>query len=145
MNTYMAKAKEVNRKWYLIDADGKPLGRLASGVAQILRGKHKPIFTPHVDVGDHVIIINAAKVHLTGNKLAQKKLYRHSGYPGGLKEMNYQTLLDRFPERAVYKAVKGMLPRNRMGRAQLLKLKIYTGTEHKHENFNPKPLPGFEN
>ncbi len=133
MNTYMAKAKEVNRKWYLIDADGKPLGRLASGVAQILRGKHKPIFTPHVDVGDHVIIINAAKVHLTGNKLAQKKLYRHSGYPGGLKEMNYQTLLDRFPERAVYKAVKGMLPRNKLGRQMIKKLRVYRNAEHPHQ------------
>jgi large subunit ribosomal protein L13 len=133
VNTYMAKAKEVNRKWYLIDADGKPLGRLASGVAQILRGKHKPIFTPHVDVGDHVIIINAAKVHLTGNKLAQKKLYRHSGYPGGLKEMNYQTLLDRFPERAVYKAVKGMLPRNKLGRQMIKKLRVYRNAEHPHQ------------
>ncbi len=129
----MAKANEVNRKWFLIDAEGKTLGRLASEIAQLLRGKHKPIFTPHVDVGDHVVVINAEKIHLTGKKLVQKKYYRHSGYPGGLKVMDYQSLLNRFPERAIYKAVEGMLPKNKLGRQTIKKLRVYSGTEHPHE------------
>ncbi|ADG81217.1 50S ribosomal protein L13 [Thermincola potens] len=138
MNTYMAKAEDIQRKWYVIDAAGKPLGRLASEVARLLRGKHKPIFTPHVDTGDHVIVINAEKVELTGKKRSQKLYVRHTGYPGGLKTMNYETLLRTKPERAVEKAVKGMLPHNRLGRAMLKKLKVYRGSEHPHQAQKPE-------
>ncbi|KNZ69447.1 50S ribosomal protein L13 [Thermincola ferriacetica] len=138
MNTYMAKAEDIQRKWYVIDAAGKPLGRLASEVARLLRGKHKPIFTPHVDTGDHVIVINAEKVELTGKKRSQKLYVRHTGYPGGLKTMNYETLLRTKPERAVEKAVKGMLPHNRLGRAMLKKLRVYRGSEHPHQAQKPE-------
>ncbi|MBU7007423.1 large subunit ribosomal protein L13 [Peptococcaceae bacterium DYL19] len=132
MSTYMAKPDEIKKNWYVIDAEGKPLGRVATEIARVLRGKHKPIFTPHVDTGDFVIVINAEKVQLTGKKLQQKQYVRHSGYPGGLKTMSYERLLKEKPERAIEKAVKGMLPHNRLGRAQGRKLKVYSGSEHPH-------------
>lgn len=138
MSTFMAKSSEINKKWYIVDAEGKPLGRLATEVARLLRGKHKPIFTPHVDTGDFVIVINAEKVVLTGKKLEQKQYFRHSGYPGGLKTMTYDRLLKEKPELAVEKAVKGMLPHNRLGRAQISKLKVYSGADHPHTAQQPE-------
>jgi len=140
MKTFMAKAQEVERKWYVVDADGKTLGRLASEVAKILRGKHKPIYTPHVDTGDHVIVINAEKVRLTGKKLDQKMYRRHSQYPGGLKEIPYRQLMETRPTLAVYQAVKGMLPKNSLGRKMLKKLRVYAGPDHKHEAQQPEML-----
>lgn len=138
MKTYMAKPGEYKRKWYVIDAEGKVLGRLAAEVARILRGKHKPDFTPHVDTGDHVIVINAEKVVLTGKKLDKKKYIRHSGYPGGLKVTDYRTLMKQKPEFAVYKAVTGMLPHNRLGAAMAKKLRVYRGPEHPHQAQKPE-------
>jgi len=138
VGTFMAKASEVQRKWYILDATDKPLGRLATEAARILRGKHKPIFTPHVDTGDFVIIINAEKAILTGKKLEQKMYYRHSGYPGGLKETNYATLMATKPAFAVEKAVKGMLPHNTLGRQMASKLKVYAGSEHVHAAQKPE-------
>jgi|SRR5690554_2809784 len=138
MSTYFAKANTVERKWYIIDAAGLPLGRLATEAARILRGKHKPTFTPHVDTGDHVIIINAEKVVLTGKKLDQKMYRRHSGYPGGLKETPYRNLLAKMPERAVEHAVKGMLPHNRLGAQMYRKLKVYRGENHPHQAQKPE-------
>jgi len=138
MSTYMAKPNEIDKKWYVVDAEGKALGRLASEVARLLRGKHKPIFTPHVDTGDFVIVINADKIVLTGKKLFQKEYVRHSGYPGGLKTMTYEKLLKEKPELAIEKAVKGMLPHNRLGRAQGRKLKVYRGIEHPHTAQQPE-------
>ncbi len=139
--TKMRKATEdVPRKWYLIDADGVPLGRLASVVATLLRGKHKPDFTPHVDMGDFVVVINAEKVELTGKKWDQKVYYRHSGYPGGLKATPYRVLRQKKPEFTIWKAVKGMLPKNRLSRKQLRHLKIYRGPEHPHEAQRPQPV-----
>lgn len=138
MKTYMAKPAEVDRKWYVIDASGQTLGRLASEVAVILRGKHKPTYTPHVDTGDFVIVINADKIVLTGNKLDQKKYRRHSGYPGGLKETTYRELLNKRPEKAIEVAVKGMLPHNRLGRQMFRKLKVYRGSEHPHQSQKPE-------
>ncbi len=140
MKTFMAKAEEVQRKWYVADADGKPLGRLASEVASILRGKNKPTYTPHVDTGDFVIIINAEKVVLTGNKLENKMYRHHSGWPGGLKEMNYRTLMVKSPEKVIELAVKGMLPHNSLGRAMFRKLKVYKGAEHEHQAQKPEIL-----
>jgi len=140
MKTFMAKPQEVERKWYIIDAEGKPLGRLASEVAAILRGKNKPIFTPHVDTGDHVIVLNADKVILTGKKMDQKLYRHHSLHPGGLKEVKYKHLMERHPERAVELAVKGMLPKNSLGRQMFRKLKVYAGTEHKHQAQKPEVL-----
>ncbi len=136
--TFMAKANEIERKWWVLDATDQPLGRLAAEAARLLRGKHKPIFTPHVDTGDHVIIINAAKVKLTGKKPLQKQYIRYSGYPGGLKVMNYQALLQKNPERAVEVAVKGMIPHNSLGRQMFRKLKVYRGTEHPHQAQKPE-------
>lgn len=138
MRTFMAKAQDIKRKWYIIDAADKTLGRLATEAATILRGKHKPIFTPHVNTGDHVIIINAEKVRLTGNKLQQKEYIRHSRYPGGLKRMNYGTLLKTRPELAVEKAIKGMLPHNRLGDDMFRKLKVYKGPQHPHQAQQPE-------
>ena len=135
--TYMAKPQDIKRKWYIIDAAGRPLGRVAAEAARLLRGKHKPIFTPHIDTGDHVIILNAAKVVLTGNKPRQKYYYRHSGYPGGLKKTDYATMLAEKPERAVYLAVRGMLPHNRLGRAMLKKLRVYRAEQHPHRAQGP--------
>lgn len=138
MKSYIAKPKEIERKWYVIDAEGKVLGRLASEVAAILRGKKKPIYTPHVDTGDYVIIINAEKVKLTGKKLDQKYYRYHTGYPGGLKSITYRNMLDKKPEKVIELAVKGMLPKNRLGRQMFKKLKVYRGTEHKHEAQKPE-------
>ena len=140
MKTYMAKPAEIDRKWYVIDAEGQTLGRLASEVASILRGKHKAIYTPHVDTGDFVIVINAGKIEMTGNKLSDKMYRTYSGYPGGLKEVNYGTLLARKPEKAIEAAVKGMLPHNRLGRAMYKKLKVYKGPAHPHISQAPEPL-----
>ena len=136
--TYSPKADEIQRDWVVIDATDVVLGRLASHTAALLRGKHKPTFAPHMDSGDFVIIVNADKVALTGQKAAQKKAYRHSGYPGGLTATSYSELLEKNPERAVEKAIRGMLPKNSLGRAQLKKLKVYAGAEHPHAAQQPK-------
>lgn len=138
MKTHSTKPSEITRDWWLVDADGAVLGRLASEVAKLLRGKHKPNFAPHLDVGDHVVVINAAKVVVTGNKLTQKEIFRHSGYPGGLKSIPYSKLIAERPEAAIERAVKGMLPGNRLGRAMLKKLKVYPGSDHPHGAQAPK-------
>jgi large subunit ribosomal protein L13 len=138
--TYSPKASEIDRSWLIIDADGLVLGRLATEVAAILRGKHKPIYTPHLDTGDHVVIINADKVVLTSDKAEKKMVYRHSGYPGGLKEQTFADLMDKKPEEAVRNAIKGMLPKTRLGRAQLKKLKVYAGPNHPHAAQKPEAL-----
>ncbi|MHB1874345.1 MAG: 50S ribosomal protein L13 [Streptosporangiaceae bacterium] len=140
MRTFSPKAADVQRQWHVIDASDIVLGRLASQAATLLRGKHKPIFAPHVDTGDFVIIVNAAKVVLTGNKLADKRAYRHSGYPGGLRSVAYSDLMEQNQERAVTKAVKGMLPKNTLGRQMLSKLKVYAGPEHPHQAQQPVPF-----
>lgn len=140
MKTYMAKGETVERDWYVVDAEGMVLGRLASQVAAILRGKHKPIFTPHVDTGDHVIIVNAAKVRMTGNKLDDKKYIHHTGYPGGLKEISYRHLLETKPEFAVYEAIRRMMPKGPLGRQMLKKVRIYAGPEHNNQAQQPKEL-----
>jgi large subunit ribosomal protein L13 len=139
VRTYTPKAGDVQRQWLVIDATDVVLGRLASQVAVLLRGKHKATFAPHVDTGDFVVIINADKVALTGAKLEQKRAYRHSGYPGGLKSRTYAEMLDKHPAKAVEKAVRGMLPKNTIGRAQLGKLKVYAGAEHPHQAQRPQP------
>ena len=140
MKTYSAKPREIEQSWYLVDADTRTLGRLATQIADVLRGKGKPQYTPHVDTGDFVIVVNAEKVHVTGKKLEQKIYYRHSGYPGGLRERTLAEQLARRPEEVLRKAVKGMLPKNRLAAAQLRKLKIYAGPTHPHEAQNPIPL-----
>ncbi|MFL5914635.1 MAG: 50S ribosomal protein L13 [Gaiellaceae bacterium] len=140
MKTYSAKPGEITREWYLVDAEGKTLGRLATQIADTLRGKRKPQFTPHVDTGDFVIVVNAEKITVTGNKLDQKRYYRHSGYPGGLRSRTLREQLDRRPTEVLRVAVKGMLPKNRLARQQITKLKIYAGPEHPHEAQNPKSL-----
>ncbi len=140
MRTFTPKAGDVERRWHVIDATDVVLGRLASQVAVLLRGKHKPVFAAHVDTGDFVIIVNADKVALTGNKREQKQAYRHSGYPGGLRAVGYADLLASRPDRAVEKAVRGMLPKNSLGRAQLAKLKVYAGPEHPHQAQKPIPF-----
>lgn len=140
MKTHSTKPSEINREWHLVDADGVVLGRLASEVAKLLRGKHKPYFAPHLDCGDHVVVINASKILMTGNKLLAKRYYRHSGYPGGLKEVPYDKLMSTRPELAVERAVKGMLPSNKLGRAMAKKLKVYAGPEHPHGAQNPQVL-----
>ena len=140
MNTYMAKPADVQRKWYVVDAEGMVLGRLASQVANILRGKNKPIYTPHVDTGDYVIIVNASKVILTGKKLDQKIYYHHTGYPGGLKETKYRKLMTDKPEFAVRHAVVGMLPKGSLGRQMAKKLKVYAGPEHEQAAQKPEAL-----
>jgi large subunit ribosomal protein L13 len=140
MRTYSPKAGEVTRQWHVIDATDVILGRLASHAATLLRGKHKPTFAPHVDTGDFVIIINADKIALSGAKREQKRDYRHSGYPGGLRSVAYGELLDTNPRRAVEKAVRGMLPKNKLGRAQAAKLKVYAGPEHPHAAQKPQPF-----
>ena len=138
MRTFMAKAQEIERKWFVLDAANKPLGRVATEAARLLRGKHKPIFTPNVDTGDFVIIINAGQAVLTGNKLNQKVMYKHSGYPGGLKETPYRRLMAEKPERALEAAVRGMLPKNRLGRKMIKKLKVFAGAEHVHQAQKPE-------
>ena len=140
MRTFSPKQADITRAWHVVDADGLVLGRLATEVARVLRGKHKPIFAPHVDTGDFVIIVNADKVVVTKDKAEKKTVYRHSGYPGGLKETKYGDLLAKRPEEAVRRAVRGMLPKNTLGRQQLKKLKIYAGPEHPHGPQNPQPL-----
>ncbi|WP_432667275.1 50S ribosomal protein L13 [Wukongibacter baidiensis] len=140
MKSYVAKPHEVERKWYVIDAEGKTLGRLSTQVATILRGKHKPTYTPHVDTGDFVVIVNAEKVVLTGKKLDQKMYRWHTGYPGGLKERTYRDMINTKPEKVVFHAVKGMLPKNSLGRKMLTKLKVYRGSEHKHQAQQPEVL-----
>lgn len=140
MGSYQAKPLEVTRKWYVVDADGKTLGRLAARIASVLRGKHKPTFTPNVDTGDHVVVINAGKIHLTGGKL-KTKLYRlHTGWPGGLKSTTAEHMHKKNPTALVETAIKGMLPKNPLGRAMFKKLKVYAGSEHQHAAQQPKPL-----
>jgi len=138
--TYSTKKEDVQTEWYVVDAAGQTLGRLATRVAHILRGKHKPTFSPSVDVGDGVIVINAEKIHVTGRKLDKKMYYQHSGYPGGLKEMTLRVLLQRHPTRVIERAVKGMLPKNRLGRQMYKKLKVYAGPDHPHAAQQPKLL-----
>ena len=140
METYIPKLNEINQKWLVVDADGQILGRLASEVASILRGKNKPIFTPHMDVGDYVIIINAGKIRVTGKKAKTKKYYRHTGYPGGLRSDNYSDLIKSNPARILEKAIWGMLPHNKLGKKIYKKLKIYAGNEHPHEAQKPERI-----
>lgn len=140
MKTYSAKPQEVSRDWYLVDAEGKTLGRLASELARRLRGKHKPEYTPHVDTGDYIVVINAEKIGVTGNKRSDKIYYRHTGYIGNLKQINLESLLDAHPERVIESAVKGMLPKNSLGRAMFRKLKVYAGGQHPHEAQQPQAL-----
>ena len=140
MKTYMAKKSEIERQWFVVDAEGQVLGRMAAQVAAVLRGKHKPTFTPHVDTGDFVIVVNADKVKLTGNKLDQKKYYRHSGYPGGIKEETARHLMERKPEEVIKNAVWGMLPKGSLGRRTFHKLKVYKGSTHPHAAQSPEPL-----
>ena len=140
MSTFMPKAETVERKWYILDAAGKPLGRVAAKAAHILRGKHKPTYAPHCDCGDHVIVINCAKAVLTGKKLENKYYRWHTGYIGGLKEVQYKKLMNEKPDFAVYRAVKGMLPKNRLGRQIFRQLFVYAGSEHKHEAQKPERL-----
>ncbi|MGH7321185.1 MAG: 50S ribosomal protein L13 [Candidatus Rokuibacteriota bacterium] len=140
MRTFTPKKESVTRKWYLVDAEGKVLGRLAARVATLLRGKHKPSFAPHIDVGDHVVVINAAKIHLTGQKRTDKVYRSHSGYIGGLREVSAETMLRTHPERMIEWAVTGMLPKTKLGRAMAKKLKVYPGPEHPHDAQRPEPL-----
>lgn len=140
MRTFTAKTAEVKRKWYVVDAEGQTLGRLASKIAPILKGKHKPIYTPHLDCGDFVIVVNAEKVRVTGRKMDQKVYHRHSGYPGGLTSVNLRDQLARHPERVLQAAVRGMLPKNKLGRQMIKKLKIYAGDSHPHEAQEPRSL-----
>lgn len=140
MKTYAVKAGEIERQWYVVDAEGQTLGRLASKIANILHGKHKPIFSPHLDVGDFVIVVNADKIRVTGQKMGQKLYYRYSGYRSGLKEMSLADLMARHPTRAIQFAVKGMLPRNRLGRTMIRKLKVYAGPDHPHAAQQPRKL-----
>ena len=140
MKTYTAKPREIEQDWKLVDADGQTLGRLATEIADVLRGKHKPVYTPHVDTGDFVVVVNAEKVRVTGKKLEQKIYYRHSGYPGGLRQRTLAEQLERRPEEAIRRAVRGMLPKNKLAAAQLRKLKVYAGPEHPHAAQNPAPL-----
>ncbi|MCH8140554.1 MAG: 50S ribosomal protein L13 [Gammaproteobacteria bacterium] len=140
MKTVSMRAEDVQRTWFVVDAENKTLGRLATEVARRLRGKHKPIYTPHVDTGDYIIVVNAEKVRVTGKKFTDKIYYRHSGYPGGIKATSFKHLQESHPERIVEKAVKGMLPRNPLGRAMYKKLKVYAGSEHPHAAQQPEPL-----
>ena len=140
MKTYSAKAETVEHDWYVVDAADKTLGRLSTEIARRLRGKHKPVYTPHVDTGDYIVVVNAEKVRVTGNKEADKMYYRHTEFPGGIKEINFAKLMDHKPEMALEKAVKGMLPRTKLGRQMLKKLKVYQGSNHPHTAQNPKNL-----
>jgi large subunit ribosomal protein L13 len=140
VKTYVATPADRQRDWYVVDAEGQTLGRLATRIADALRGKRKPEYTPHVDTGDFVVVVNAEKIHVTGDKLAQKVYWRHSGYPGGIKSRTLAEMLDRRPEEVIRKAVKGMLPRNRLARKQLTKLKVYAGPDHPHAAQQPKPM-----
>ena len=140
MRTFAAKKEEIEREWYVVDAEGQTLGRLASKIAPILKGKHKPIYTPHLDCGDFVVVINAEKVRVTGRKMDQKFYYRHSGYPGGIKSISLRDQLVRHPERVVQAAVRGMLPKNKLGRRMIKKLKVYAGDSHPHAAQQPESL-----
>ena len=140
MKTVSAKPAEVRRDWFVVDATGKTLGRLATEIAHRLRGKHKPIYTPHVDTGDYIVVVNASKVRVTGNKMQDKVYYHHTGYIGNMKSINLQDMLDKDPERAIEIAVKGMLPKNPLGRAMFKKLKVYAGPEHNHQAQQPQAL-----
>ena len=140
MRTFTAKTAEIEREWFVIDAEGETLGRLASRIAPILKGKHKPIYTPHLDCGDYVVVINADKVRVTGRKLDQKLYHRHSGYPGGLTSVSLRQQLEKHPDRVISAAVKGMLPKNKLGRRMFKKLKVYASDSHPHEAQQPKPL-----
>jgi large subunit ribosomal protein L13 len=140
MKTYVAKPSDRERNWLIVDATGQTLGRLATQIADVLRGKRKPTYTPHIDTGDFVVVVNAEKIKVTGNKLAQKRYYRHSGYPGGLKSRTLAEMLERRPEEVIRIAVKGMLPRNRLSRRQITKLKVYAGPEHPHAAQQPQPM-----
>jgi large subunit ribosomal protein L13 len=140
VKTFVPKDGEVKKNWHIIDAEGQVLGRVAVEAAKLIRGKHKPQYTPYLDCGDHVIVINAAKARVTGNKMVQKKYYRHSGYPGGLSEANYGEIVERFPERAMTLAIKGMLPHNRLGRKLCTNFRVYAGADHPHVAQNPKPF-----
>jgi len=140
VKTYTVRKNDIRRDWYVVDAQGKTLGRLASEIAKILRGKHKPIYVPHLDCGDHVIVVNAEKVRVTGKKLDQKFYHRHSGYPGGLKSISLRDQLQKHPTRVLEAAVRGMLPKNRLGRATIKKLKVYAGDSHPHQAQQPKIL-----
>jgi len=137
VKTYAVKASEIERSWWVVDATDQTLGRLATRIATLLEGKHKPLYSPHLDTGDHVVVINALKVKVTGNKLTQKSYYRHSNYPGGLKEESLQALMARKPEAVIERAVKGMLPQNRLGRAMFKKLRVYRGADHPHQAQKP--------
>ncbi len=139
MKSYMARPAQVERKWHIVDAEGRTLGRLASEIARVLRGKNKPQYTPHIDTGDFVVVVNAEKVVVTGRKAEQKVYRRHTGYPGGLRETSYEVMMERKPTEVLRKAVKGMMPRTRLGRKQFTKLKLYAGPEHPHEAQNPQP------
>ena len=140
MKTFMQKKESVERKWFVVDADGKTLGRLATEVATVLRGKHKPTYTPHVDCGDYVIIVNAEKINLTGNKLDNKIYYNHSGYPGGLKKRTAKTMIETYPEELIERAIKGMLPKGSLGKQMYRKLFVYSGAEHEHQAQKPEVL-----
>ena len=140
MKTFVAKPDEVKRDWYVIDAEGKTLGRMATEIARRLRGKHKPEFTPHVDTGDYIVVVNAEKVHVTGNKRQGKIYYHHTQFPGGLKQASFEKMVETFPERTIELAVKGMLPKGPLGRAMYTKLKVYAGAEHPHQAQQPKEL-----
>ena len=140
MRTYVAKEADIARKWFVVDATNKTLGRLASEIAQVLKGKHKRIYSPHMDVGDYVVVVNASQIAVTGRKMDQKMYYRHTGYPGGIREINLRGMLHRHPTYALQFAVKGMLPKNRLGRRMIKKLKIYAGPEHPHQAQQPEPL-----
>ena len=140
MRTFTQKQEEIERNWYIVDAEGETLGRLASRIAPILKGKHKPVYTPHLDCGDYVIIVNAEKVRVTGRKMDQKLYYRHSGYPGGLRSISLKDQLAKHPERVLQAAIRGMLPKNKLGRRMLKKLKVYAGDSHPHQAQQPRPL-----
>lgn len=140
MKTFNASSETVQREWFIVNAEGKTLGRIATEIASRLKGKHKPVFTPHADTGDYIVVVNAAKVHVTGNKVGDKMYHRHTGYPGGLKSMSFEKLRDHAPERIIELAVKGMLPRSPLGRTMLKKLKVYAGAEHPHAAQQPKEL-----
>ena len=141
VRTVVPKVENHQRKWYVVDAENQILGRIATQVAAILRGKHKPVFTPHLDMGDHVIVVNAEKIKVTGNKLDRKKYTRYTGYPGGLKTVTFNSLFKEYPERVMVKAIKGMLPKNRLGRKMIKKLRVYTGPDHPHQAQKPEVLP----
>ena len=140
MRTFSAKSHDIDRNWYLVDAQNKTLGRLSTEIAHRLRGKHKPIYTPHVDTGDYIVVVNASKIRVTGKKMTDKVYYKHSGYIGNLKSENLETMLEKYPEKVLMKSVRGMLPKSKLGRAMIKKLKVFAGTEHAHIAQQPEPL-----